>query len=166
MHTGRKILNLRLDRGLTQKQLARRCGITPGALSKIETGTNRPSREILLKLAEALDADPEYLLDEAAPYPPPPHEDRPGGRSKPRQIINARITVEELRLLESLRRLGAYWRDAALAIPKASPETIRIVRFLLKRDKTQGAFPEDPSLRAPPESWGSEEENYERKPST
>ena len=65
METGRKIMNLRLDLGITQRDMAARCRISPGSLSKIETGTNRPSSAALRTIARVLGTSADYLLDEA-----------------------------------------------------------------------------------------------------
>jgi hypothetical protein len=46
---------------------------------------------------------------------------------------------EELWFLEDLRRHGAYWREAALALPAADVETVRLVRYLLQRGQILGA---------------------------
>ena len=150
MDTGRKIMNLRLDRNLTQRDLASACGISPGALSKIETGANNPSAAVLRRLAGALGTAADYLLDDTAPYPPPrsAHPSTTAG-GDPNAVVSARITREERWLLEALRELGAYWREAALAIPSARVETIRLVRFLLQRDQMDGAREaEDEARRA------------------
>lgn len=42
MEVGRKILSLRLDRGLEQHELAARIGITSSGLSRLESGDNQP----------------------------------------------------------------------------------------------------------------------------
>ncbi|HAK96130.1 MAG TPA: hypothetical protein DCM87_14335, partial [Planctomycetes bacterium] len=140
METGRKIMNLRLDLKITQRDMAARCRISPGSLSKIETGTNRPSSSALRTIARVLGTSADYLLDEAAPYPPP----RPSARAAadgrdPLQKLRAEITREEMWLLEDLRSRGAYWREAAFALPEADVETIRLVRYLLQRGQFSGA---------------------------
>ncbi len=140
METGRKIMNLRLDLCITQRELASSCGITPGALSKIETGANNPSAVVLKRLAHTLGTATDYLLDERAPYPPPrPARAREAERKDPGDKVTVRITREETWLLDDLKRLGAYWREAAFAIPDARVDTIRLVRFLLQRDQLAGA---------------------------
>ncbi|RMG01902.1 MAG: XRE family transcriptional regulator [Acidobacteria bacterium] len=50
------ILILRKQRGLTQKQLAERVGTTQAVISRVESGSVKPSFETILKIAEALDA--------------------------------------------------------------------------------------------------------------
>ncbi len=59
---GKNIRDARLDRGLTQQQLAEKLGLTHQALSGYETGRRRASLEQLHLLAEVLDVDPHQLL--------------------------------------------------------------------------------------------------------
>lgn len=48
------IFTYRRNRGLSQAQLAKLCGVTQQAIQKIEKGTGKPSFDTLMKLAEAL----------------------------------------------------------------------------------------------------------------
>lgn len=49
---------------LTQKDLADRVGLTPEAISRIETGKSKPRLKTLLKIAEALKISPHKLRGE------------------------------------------------------------------------------------------------------
>ncbi|MCH2365297.1 MAG: helix-turn-helix domain-containing protein, partial [Planctomycetes bacterium] len=69
MQTGRKIMNLRRDRSISQQDLARFCDITPSALSKIESGQNSPRGGVIFLIAKNLGVTIEYLLDEEIAYP-------------------------------------------------------------------------------------------------
>ncbi len=51
---GRRIRKIRVERGLTQKELASKVGIDFTYIGKIERGEQLPSLKILLKIAEAL----------------------------------------------------------------------------------------------------------------
>jgi transcriptional regulator with XRE-family HTH domain len=61
---GKKLRHQRLDKFLSQEELAERAGIHRDHLGKIETGTwSGPSRPTTIRrLAEALDIDPHELL--------------------------------------------------------------------------------------------------------
>ncbi len=144
MKTGRKILNLRLDNNISQYELARACQITPGGLSKIETGINTPSAEVLHKLALKLNTSIDYLLDQKAPYPPPYVS--PSAAKKNRKWETKRITAEQAQLIEDLNRLGSYWWEAALALPSVNANTIRLIRFLIQRDQMEGAHEADKKI--------------------
>lgn len=52
-----QVIDLREKHGLTQKQLAERCGIDQGDISRIERGSTSPTARTLQRIAEVLDAD-------------------------------------------------------------------------------------------------------------
>ena len=60
---GKRIAQLRKERGLTQRELAERLHITDGAVSKWERGANFPDLALLEPLANALDTSVIVLLD-------------------------------------------------------------------------------------------------------
>jgi DNA-binding XRE family transcriptional regulator len=51
----RAMIDARLSRGMTQKELAEATGIAQGEISKLENGTRNPSIKLLQRLAEGLD---------------------------------------------------------------------------------------------------------------
>lgn len=55
---------LRTNKGLTQTQLAELIGLDQSHISKLETGTTKPSYDTLTKLAAALGVTVASLLDE------------------------------------------------------------------------------------------------------
>ena len=50
----REIIKLRLDQGLSQKELAEKVGTRQSAISRLESGEYNPSIEFLDKIAHAL----------------------------------------------------------------------------------------------------------------
>lgn len=52
-----QVIALRQRQGLTQAQLAARCGIDQGDISRIERGSTSPTARTLQRVADALDAD-------------------------------------------------------------------------------------------------------------
>jgi ribosome-binding protein aMBF1 (putative translation factor) len=52
-----QVIDLREKHGLTQAQLAERCAIDQGDISRIERGSTSPTARTLQRIAEALDAD-------------------------------------------------------------------------------------------------------------
>lgn len=64
---GRKLRELRRQRGLTQKELAGSVGITGAQLHRYEVGATRVAASRLIAMAEALGVRPDVLLDAAAP---------------------------------------------------------------------------------------------------
>lgn len=144
MQTGRKILNLRCDRKISQQDLARSCNITPSALSKIEAGINSPRAYIVWRIARKLGVTVEYLLDENMPYPYTGYSYRQDLLQKnqdPQSSLKMEVTREEKAFLEALRRSNQVAREAALAIPEASVENLRLLHFLLHHSKVHNPSP-------------------------
>ena len=60
---GNKLKRLRLERGLSQTELADICGMNQTQVTRYEQGVNRPTPKMLDKLANGLDVAPEYFTD-------------------------------------------------------------------------------------------------------
>lgn len=58
-----KLAAVRQDRGLTQKQLAERLGVTAQAVSKWETGGSLPDLEMLKMIVQLLECSADFLLE-------------------------------------------------------------------------------------------------------
>jgi len=54
MNLRKKILLLRLDKGLSQEELAARAGMRQSVISRIENGESEPRIETVNKIAKAL----------------------------------------------------------------------------------------------------------------
>jgi transcriptional regulator with XRE-family HTH domain len=95
-----KIKALRMERGLSQKELASLIGVTSAAVSNWEAGTRENIRgEALFALASALGVGPEDLLA------------RPQGAESP--------PVDELQLLATYRQLTPERKRIAIHLVKA-----------------------------------------------
>ena len=57
-----KIHQLRRERGMTQKELARRLGISPSAVGMYEQGRREPDSTLLSRLASVLECSTDELL--------------------------------------------------------------------------------------------------------
>lgn len=76
MTLGEKIVYYRDKRGLTQKALAERMGITPTRLNYWEKDKREPDMKMLNLLCKTLEIDPKALLsDEETEKAPAPSED-------------------------------------------------------------------------------------------
>ena len=62
MTTGEKIHALRINKGLTQKQLGDRCGMADSAIRRYESGRGNPTMDTLERIAGALDTNLWGLL--------------------------------------------------------------------------------------------------------
>ena len=140
MQTGRKILNLRCDRKISQQDLARACLITPSALSKIEAGINSPRAPIIWRIAKQLGVTVEYLMDESMPYPYQGYSYRHELYNKnvdPKSMRRMEATREEKAFLKALRESNHIAREVAMAIPETSVEVLRMIHFLIHSEKLQ-----------------------------
>lgn len=64
MTAGEKIRNARINKNLTQKELADKLHITPAGIVQWENGIRNPKVSTLLRIADALDIDYRDLLDD------------------------------------------------------------------------------------------------------
>ena len=145
MQTGRKIMNLRRDRSISQQDLASCCRITPSALSKIESGQNSPRGEVIFRIAKNLGVTVEYLLDEEIPYPCKGLNYRQENQADidpdgPRSRIE--VSPEERAFLMALRQSPDMVRELAHSLPEATPETIRLLHFLLYHFQIENPGPD------------------------
>ncbi len=144
MQTGRKILNLRCDRKISQQDLAKSCNITPSALSKIEAGINSPRAYIVWRIAKKLGVTVEYLLDENMPYPYTGYNYRQELLAKnqdPSSSVKMEVSREEKAFLEALRKSNQVARETAYAVPETTVENLRLIHFLLHHSKIQNITP-------------------------
>lgn len=59
---GEKLKSLRIEKKLTQKQVADRIGLAISAVSSYESGSRYPSYDILIRLAHIFHVSTDYLL--------------------------------------------------------------------------------------------------------
>ena len=59
---GEKLKSLRLEKKLTQKQVADRIGLAISAVSSYESGARYPSYDVLVRLAHIFHVSTDYLL--------------------------------------------------------------------------------------------------------
>ena len=59
-----KLTQARLEKGLSQEQLAKRIGTQRSNICRIEKGTQNLSLDLMIKIAEALDKDVSVMLEE------------------------------------------------------------------------------------------------------
>ena len=65
METGEKIKNLRIEKGLTQKELGELCGMADSAIRRYENGRANPKLQTLQKIAAALNVPVEELYSDS-----------------------------------------------------------------------------------------------------
>lgn len=64
-----KVKKMRLERNMTQGEVAKKVGITLQSVSFYENGTKRPRNKTMFKLAEALGVSYKYLTDDTCEDP-------------------------------------------------------------------------------------------------
>lgn len=62
MNMGDKLKSLRIEKKLTQKQVADRIGLAISAVSSYESGSRYPSYDVLIRLAHIFHVSTDYLL--------------------------------------------------------------------------------------------------------
>ena len=68
MLISQRIKELRIDKKLTQSQLATKVGCSTSMVSRWETADCEPTATAILKLSEALDCSTDYLLGKTDIY--------------------------------------------------------------------------------------------------
>lgn len=59
---GMRIRTARKNRKMTQEEVAQACGCSNNHLSAVESGVNKPSLELIIRLATVLDSSIDYFL--------------------------------------------------------------------------------------------------------
>lgn len=97
MNIGDRIVFLREERGISQKDLAKGLHITPATLSRYENNIYQPKLEFIYDMCHILDTSPDYLLGFTEQY----------NRSEHIQpAINDMITSYEYSIVRQFRRLS------------------------------------------------------------
>jgi transcriptional regulator with XRE-family HTH domain len=134
-HIGRQVRRLRRARGLTQKGLAEHLEISFQQVQKYETGANRISGSVLVKIARALDAPIVSLFDGL----PDPQGER-HGKANSGWRHAALSPVERDELLADLERMPAKMRRRLVILARAlaALEAAGPVRVRPRDDDVQG----------------------------
>ena len=101
MSLGDRIRARREELALSRPQLAERLGVTPSTISNYETGVSFPKEEIMLRLFDCLEIDPNTLFQDSF---------RGGGSV---------LTQKERQLLERYRSLSPAGRDSVGSVLEA-----------------------------------------------
>jgi transcriptional regulator with XRE-family HTH domain len=99
---GERLKALRLEKGLSQGELAEMVGGDGRQISRYENGHITPSAEVLAKLAQALDCSVDYLLFEHAPRRPLTVEDGFANRLHDLKLLSEEDKASVLHILDAL----------------------------------------------------------------
>ena len=101
MALGDRIKARREELSLTRPQLADRLGVTPAAVGNYETGISFPREDVMLRLFDCLDTDPNTLFQDSF------------------QAGSQVLTQGERQLLEDYRGLSPLGRESVRAVLQA-----------------------------------------------
>lgn len=105
---GQRIRKVRLEHGIKQKDLARKIGISQGALTNFELGRRKISLEWLLKISRALEVPVSYFVGAVEP----PGDDDALGPKEHRLLRAFRRIASDPRLqmevLHVIERMGHH----------------------------------------------------------
>jgi transcriptional regulator with XRE-family HTH domain len=87
---GERAARLRKERGITQKEMAERLGVTQPHVSFYESGAMRLHGELIAKLAQVLDVSADVVLGLAA------HRQRPAAQSHAPKLPRTLLRVSSL----------------------------------------------------------------------
>lgn len=117
---GERIYALRLELGWSQSQLARRAGVARATIGELESGQNAlPAADTLLRLADALAADP-WVIVEGRARECPPDTATPLGELF--QLFAAMPPLYQDLLLRFAREMTSGMPRQALTVPRKSPK--------------------------------------------
>jgi len=134
MEIGRKILNLRRDQGVGQRQLADQVSATASALSRIEAGIHEPRGSFALEMSRRLGVTADYILDDNAPYPPPAYEilanlvDTTVSEPRDRPTV---VSAREERVVDAFRALELERKRLLESCLGGSRERVRLAAWVL-----------------------------------
>ena len=92
------LYELRVERGVSQKELAEAIGVSQSTIAKIEVGRNEATASTIRKLASYFNISTDYLLE---------FEDDFGVRVDDKEKKPDTLSAEERRLLEGDREINA-----------------------------------------------------------
>ena len=87
---------LREERGLSQKNIAQACNVSPTCICQLETGARNPTGSTLVLLADFFDCSIDYLLG---------REDDFGNITIQKEKSTVDLTAEEKELMDIFRSL-------------------------------------------------------------
>ena len=102
-----RIIELRIEKGILQSDLAKRLKMGQATVSNWETGRHEPDQNALLEMSKIFDASIDYILGNSDIKKAPSLED-------------AGLSAEEAELLKLFRAAPEALQDAALRVLEAN----------------------------------------------
>lgn len=121
MTAGERIKLIRKEKGMTQKQVADRCGMADSAIRKYESGQVTPKQDTLQRIANALGV---HLLDLIG-IGEELEKLLNSKKDKAREVYPLKIHLSQAQLTATIEHLGAlvsrYEAEAAVLAPLGQP---------------------------------------------
>jgi transcriptional regulator with XRE-family HTH domain len=102
--------DLRIEKGLSQAQLAKRLNVSQTAIAKWETGKSQPTASLIIAIADFFDVSTDYLLG---------LENDDGSRLSAAGMPASGFTESERQLLKDFRALNPQEQTQMLVILRA-----------------------------------------------
>jgi transcriptional regulator with XRE-family HTH domain len=146
MNVGDRLRELRLEKGYSQRELARRAGIASNSVAVTERGEHAPTFPTIQKLARALDVDPGELFKEPAPLAAAPKTGQTEVEERPSPSLDQ---VRDLfaPLADGLKHYCARWEEKLPTLQGTREEVMDFFLDLQDFDAIISAVYED-ELRA------------------
>jgi transcriptional regulator with XRE-family HTH domain/KaiC/GvpD/RAD55 family RecA-like ATPase len=111
---GRRLKNLRIQKGLSQTELGRLVGLTPSSISQVESNLIYPSIPALLKMAEVLQVPVgSFFGEEEKQGPCPVLTESEASILKPSHLASEEVTIKLLTPLDRNSPLEPYLVELA-----------------------------------------------------
>jgi transcriptional regulator with XRE-family HTH domain len=137
MSLAKKLVDLRKERNLTQKELAKSIGVHFSHMSRYERGISLPSIEVVKKIAQVFNVSTDYLLLDDA-----------------QAILETKIPdVELLQLFKTISHLSEQERAAIKIVLEGMVVKYQIEQLLKEHATLSHAPSLLPHIQAPP--WNS-----------
>lgn len=127
-----KLREIRLSKGLTLAELARRAGTSASQVSKLENGYRQLTAQWVRRLAEALQCETEDLLAPGAGTGGPATRNKNWWaefQSLPVFDLNARIEPDNEPMVQGALYVQAFRQDWLQALPVSRPEKLAVFRI-------------------------------------
>lgn len=119
---GNRIKEARLNLHLTQEELAKRIGVTKGAIANYEKNTSHPKEAVIYSLIEALEVDANFLFQDCV-------------KTRP----TATLTPEALRIAKQYDDLDDFGKETMEYVLSRETDRVKEIRRLNSQLKTEAA---------------------------
>lgn len=105
--------DLRLEKGVKQKEVAEKCDISPQCISQLELGTRNPTGTTLVALADYFNCSVDYLLGRTEDFSSPAFTNAPTSLKEKELLVAFRTLPAELQahLITHIKKLAKLYKN-------------------------------------------------------